>query len=251
MQRAARKDGPFPIKNPRFPQRLSRPARGPRPHPSPRAQSSARSHAPALPHPNPRPRARSSARTRVRGPLPPRPLPQNSVPRAWFQPQTSAPVPRMRCRKTTSGDPRPPPAPCLRLSAPSDHSPQPIKKAVPFRTRPRPAWGNVPGARNSPPCAGLRAGLSPGIRPGLRPGIRKAAGKKRKTVRFSPLPPFVYSMPNSYCSSLSSTADMIMAMTPETMAAVSAGTSVTSLSKRRRKNTPGHSCVFVLTMGST
>lgn len=60
-----------------------------------------------------------------------------------------------------------------------------------------------------------------------------------------------YSSPNSYCSSLSSTAERIMAMTAETMAAVPWGTSSTFLPRRRSKNTAGHSCVFVLTMGST
>lgn len=59
-----------------------------------------------------------------------------------------------------------------------------------------------------------------------------------------------YSVPNSYCSSLSRMADITIAMTPDTMAAVAAGTSDTSLSMRRRKNTDGHSCVFVRTMGS-
>ena len=37
---------------------------------------------------------------------------------------------------------------------------------------------------------------------------------------------------------------------PETVAAVLAGTSAMSLSRRRRKNTAGHSCVLVRTSGS-
>ncbi len=43
---------------------------------------------------------------------------------------------------------------------------------------------------------------------------------------------------------------MTMAMTPDTMAAVVDGTSETSFHRTRRKNTAGHSCVFVRTMGS-
>ena len=84
------------------------------------------------------------------------------------------------------------------------------------------------------------------------------AGGRRKNFfkSFPPSPRLVsplpfYSVPNSYCSSLSRTADRIMAMTPETVAAAAAGTSATSLFSRRRKNTEGHSCVLVLTRGST
>ena len=84
-------------------------------------------------------------------------------------------------------------------------------------------------------------------------GARGEGGKTFSKVFLLPpasLPSF-YSVPNSYCSSLSRMADRIMAMTPETTAAADAGTSVTSLFSRRRKNTEGHSCVFVLTRGST
>lgn len=249
MQRAARKDGPFPIKNPRLPQRLFRPARGPRPRA--RGQRPSRASAPesAPTRMEQRPLPPFRTRTRVRGPLPPRPLPQNASPALGFSPRRRRPALRMRCRKNAVRRPSPRPLP---------QALSPLRPQSPAHKKSRALSDTTATGMGKPPrrpeqCAMRRTPSRTPSRtpPRNTPRNTQGCGEEEKNrPGFSPSP-FVYSMPNSYCSSLSSTADMIMAMTPETMAAVSAGTSVTSLSSRRRKNTPGHSCVFVLTMGST